>query len=69
MVSDIADAIGYWMTVCDDVSLANKYLDILNEIDCSYLEGIAKKYLAPEKVSVSMLLPEDLKGEKDAKIC
>ena len=60
MVSDIADAIGYWMTVVEDVSVANKYLETLNEIDCKYLEDLAKKYLNPEKLSVSLLLP---KGE------
>ena len=60
MVSDIADAIGYWMTVVEDVKVANKYLEILNEIDCKYLEETAKKYLSPEKLSTSLLLP---KGE------
>ena len=61
MVSDIADAIGYWMTVVEDVAMANKYLAVLDEIDCEYLQDIAKKYLAPEKLSISLLLP---KGEK-----
>ena len=60
MVSDIADAIGYWTTVVEDISVANKYLSTLDEIDCKYLEDIAKKYLSPEKLSVSLLLP---KGE------
>ena len=58
MVSDIADAIGYWMTVVEDVTLADKYLSTLNEIDCKYLEEIAKKYLSPEKLSISLLLPK-----------
>ncbi len=62
MVADIADSIGYWVSVCDDISLANKYLDTLDEIDCAYLENIARKYLSPECVSVSMLLPNDRKG-------
>ena len=60
MVSDIADAIGYWATVCDDISMANRYLSVLDEIDCKYLEEIAKKYLNPNKLSTSLLLP---KGE------
>ena len=62
MVSDIADSIGYWVTVCDDIKLANKYLDVLEKIDCKYLEKIAKKYLDPKNISSSMLLP---KGEQD----
>ena len=60
MVSDIADAIGYWMTVCEDLTLADKYLSVLDEIDCNYLEEIAKRYLSPQKLSISLLLP---KGE------
>ena len=60
MVSDIADAIGYWSTVVEDIDMANKYLATLEEIDCKYLEDIANKYLTPEKLSVSLLLP---KGE------
>ncbi len=58
MVADIADAIGYWTTVCDDISLADKYLPMLDEIDCAYLEEMARKYLNPAKISVSLLLPE-----------
>ena len=64
MVADIADSIGYWVSVCDDISLANKYLDVLDEIDCVYLEEIAHKYLNPEHMSVSLLLPNTLKGDK-----
>ena len=60
MVSDIADAIGYWMTVVEDVACANKYLSALEEINCEYLQEISKKYLSPEKFSISLLLP---KGE------
>ena len=60
MVSDIADAIGYWMTVVEDIKVAIEYFKTLNEIDCKYLEDIANKYLNPEKLSVSLLLP---KGE------
>ena len=58
MVADIADAIGYWATVCDDISLADKYLKTLEEIDCTYLQNIAQKYLNPDKISISLLLPE-----------
>ena len=64
MVADIADSIGYWVSVCDDITLADKYLNTLNEIDCKYLEAIADKYLNPESVSVSMLLPNAFKEEK-----
>ena len=59
MVADIADAIGYWMTVVEDANAANKYLEILNEIDCNYLQEISKKYLQPQKLSISLLLPKE----------
>jgi len=61
MVSDIADSIGYWVSVCDDIALADKYLSILEEIDCKYLEDIAKKYLNPNDVSISLLLSNEYK--------
>ncbi len=61
-VCDIADAIGFWMSVCEDITLAKKYLSTLEEIDCSYLQSIAKKYLDPDLVSISICLPE---GEKN----
>ena len=64
LVADIADSIGYWVSVCDDISLADKYLSTLENIDCAYLEEIARKYLSPEYVSVSLILPNTLKEEK-----
>ena len=63
MVADIADSIGYWVSVCDDISLANQYLTVLNEIDCKYLEDVARKYLNPEFVNISLLLPNKMKEE------
>lgn len=61
MVGEIADSIGYWTTVCNDISLAHKYLSTLDEIDCAYLEEIAKKYLNPNVISTSLLLPQEEK--------
>lgn len=61
MVSTIADAIGHYVTVLGDVELVDKFLKTLDEIDCNYIEEIAKKYLNPEFMSISLLLPE---GEK-----
>lgn len=61
MVGDIADSIGYWISVVEDIKQADIYLKTLDEIDCKYLENIAKKYLMPEMTSVSILLPEEFK--------
>ena len=46
-------------------ALKDKYLKTLEEIDCKYLQKIADKYLNPKYVSVSMLLPNEYKGEKN----
>lgn len=61
MVSDIADTLGYFSTVVEDLSQAQNYLTVLDEIDCSYLETIADKYLNPEYMAISLLLPKENK--------
>ena len=60
-VSDIADSIGYYMTVCEDLKPASIYLDTLNEIDTNYISQIASKYLNKDICSTCVLLPQ---GEK-----
>ena len=57
-VSSIGDMIGNFMVVFNDLSLADKYLQILDEIDCDYLSGIVKKYLLKEYASKSILIPK-----------
>lgn len=56
-VSSIGELIGNFMVVFNDLSLADKYLSILDEIDCNYLSKIAEKYLSPNCASVSILMP------------
>ncbi len=58
-VSEIADTIGHYMTVMEDVALANEYLKVLNEIDVEYLENIVEKYLTKDKCSISVLMPKE----------
>lgn len=57
-VSDIADTIGYYMTVCDSLEGASTYLKLLDEIDTNYMREIAKKYLRADICSISTLMPE-----------
>lgn len=57
-VSEIGENIGYYMTVCDDLSLVTDYLQILEEITIHDLESIAKQYLNIDNVVISVLLPE-----------
>lgn len=57
-VSEVADTIGHYMTVLEDISLANEYLNTLKEIDTAYLESVVKKYLTNDKCSISILMPK-----------
>ncbi len=58
-VSEIAETIGHYMTVMEDVALADKYLKLLNEIDIEYVQDIACKYLSKDKYSISILMPKE----------
>ncbi len=56
-VSDIGETIGYYMTVCDDLALAEDYLPICDRISCTDLENAAKEYLNLDHVAISVLSP------------
>ena len=58
-VSDIGETIGYYMTVCDDLALAEDYLPLCDEINCKDLEEAAKKYLDLDHAVISLLVPEE----------
>jgi len=57
-VSEIGETIGYYMTVCEDLSLCADYLKILESITPEYLQQTAKEYLDLNKATISVLLPE-----------
>lgn len=57
-VSEIGENIGYYMTVCNDLSLVTDYLNILEDITISDLEETAKKYLNINNAVISILMPE-----------
>jgi len=57
-VSEIGETIGYYMTVCNDLTLVEDYLEVLEEISVEYLQEVAKKYLNINNASISVLLPE-----------
>lgn len=59
-VSDISETIGHYMTVLEDVSLANEYLKTLENIDGAYILEVFNKYLTNDKCSISILMPENL---------
>jgi zinc protease len=57
-VSEIGENIGYYMTVCDDLSLITDYLKLLEEITVKDIENIAKQYLNINNAVISVLMPE-----------
>lgn len=57
-VSEIGDTIGYYMTVCNDLTLVEEYLKLLDEITVEDLQEAAKKYLNINSATISVLLPE-----------
>ena len=59
-VSDIGETIGYYMTVCDDLSLAEEYLPACESIDGNFLTETAKKYLNIDNAVISVLIPQSL---------
>ncbi len=57
-VSDIGETIGYYMTVCDDLSLAEEYLPICEAMTEEDLIQCAEKYLDLNHAVISVLVPE-----------
>ncbi len=57
-VSDIADNIGFYMTVLENIAQANEYIEIVENITAEEVQDIAKKYLDLNKVTISTLIPE-----------
>ncbi|MCD8377812.1 MAG: insulinase family protein [Candidatus Gastranaerophilales bacterium] len=57
-VSEIGENIGYYLTVCNDLSLITDYLNIVNKVTVSDIENAAKRYLDINNAVISVLLPE-----------
>ena len=58
-VSDIGETIGYYMTVCDDLAIAEEYLPICESMKEEDLEAAAKKFLDLNHAAISVLMPKD----------
>lgn len=58
-VSEIGDSIGYYMTVCDDLALAEEYIPICNSLTAEDLKEAAKKFLNIDNAVISVLVPEE----------
>ena len=57
-VSDIGESIGYYMTVCDDLDLAEKYIPTCEAITSEDLAKVARTYLDVNNAVISVLLPK-----------
>lgn len=58
-VSDIADNIGYYISVCGDLRAASHYEEILDTIDVEYLQNLAQEYLNENVCAISVLMPNE----------
>ena len=57
-VSDIAENIGYYMTVCNELDLVEKYLEDLESYTLEEANQIANKYLQFKNSVTTVLIPE-----------
>ncbi len=57
-VSDIAENIGYYMTVCNNLDLVEKYLKELDSYSIDDVKETVKKYLSLNNAVTAVLLPE-----------
>lgn len=57
-VSEIGETIGYYMTVCDDLALAENYIPICDAMSEEDLLEVANKYLNINNAVISVLSPK-----------
>ena len=57
-VSEIGESIGYYMTVCDDLDLVEKYIPTCEEITTEDLKNVAKEFLNINNAVISVLRPK-----------
>ena len=58
-VSEIAESIGYYMTVCGSLQGCSEYIDVLNSITVKDIKEAANKYLDLNSYVLSILMPEN----------
>ena len=59
-VSEIGESIGYYMTVCDDLDLAEEYIPTCESITTEDLQNVAKEFLNINNAVISILRPKSL---------
>lgn len=58
-IENIANSIGYNMTISGNIDSYTKYIDEINKITIEDVQTAAAKYLSPSKSAVSILIPEN----------
>ncbi len=58
-VSDIADTIGYYMTVCNNLECVEEYVETIDKITTEEIRQAAEKYLDLNHAVISVLMPEE----------
>ena len=58
-ISEIAENIGYYSTVCSDVSKINEYVETLKTITREDVLNVLNEYITIEKSTVAILMPEN----------
>ncbi|MDD3236871.1 MAG: pitrilysin family protein [Candidatus Gastranaerophilales bacterium] len=58
-VSEIAETIGYYMTVCNGLEMVDSYIDTLENITEDDVLEVAKKHLNLDNATISVLLPNE----------
>lgn len=61
-VSDIAETIGFYMTVCDDLKYVEEYKNVIDKITIDDIKATANKYLDIKHAVISVLMPESYKN-------
>ena len=61
-VSEIGETIGYYITVCEDLTLIEEYLKDLEDITIEDLNNTIKTYLNLNNAVLSILVPEGSEG-------
>ena len=60
-VSDIAETIGFYMTVCNKLECVEEYMHAIEEITLEDIKNISQSYLDINKAVISVLMPESYK--------
>ena len=61
-VSDIAENIGFYMTVCNKLEYVEEYINIIDKITAEDIKNIAQKYINTNYATISILMPESFKN-------